>query len=223
LALNPVRLELGTSVRCTDSEFGELADLVIDPTTKRVTHLVVKPRQDSEPNRLVPIDLADPSGDREISLRCTVAEALEFESVQDFAYFRLGEFPVEDPDWDVGVEHVFALPYYEASNLGDFAVPYEDSIGMSFDRVPKGEVEIRRASTVSSADGEPVGHVDGLLVDNEGQVTHLVLEHGHLWRKRDVTIPIAAVSKVETDSVTVNLTTEQLGELPSVPVHRWSG
>ena len=31
-----MRLELGTSVRCTDGKFGELADVVIDPVHKRL-------------------------------------------------------------------------------------------------------------------------------------------------------------------------------------------
>jgi hypothetical protein len=31
--------------------------------------------------------------------------------VQEFAYLRLGEFPLDDPDWDVGIEDVLGLPY----------------------------------------------------------------------------------------------------------------
>jgi sporulation protein YlmC with PRC-barrel domain len=38
-----VRLELGSPVNCTDGPFGELAEIVIDPTKRRVTHLVVEP------------------------------------------------------------------------------------------------------------------------------------------------------------------------------------
>ena len=53
-----MRLDLGCPVRCTDDAFGELADVVIDPTTRRVTHLVVQPRRPSEPARLVPVDRA---------------------------------------------------------------------------------------------------------------------------------------------------------------------
>ena len=49
-----MRLELGTSVRCTDDTFGELADVVIDPISKRLTHLVVRPRHEDGLARLVP-------------------------------------------------------------------------------------------------------------------------------------------------------------------------
>ena len=53
-----MRLDLGSPVRCTDEAFGELADVVIDPGTRRVTHLVVQPHQRDEQARLVPVDRA---------------------------------------------------------------------------------------------------------------------------------------------------------------------
>jgi hypothetical protein len=36
-----------------------------------------------------------------------------------------------------------------------------------------------------------------------------------------VTIPIGAVAKVETDLVTLQLSKKEVGDLPSVRVHRW--
>jgi uncharacterized protein YrrD len=91
---------------------------------------------------------------------------------------------------------------------------------MAYDRVPKGEVEIRRASAVASVDGHDLGQVDGFVVDAEGQITHVVLERGHLWGRREVTIPIGAVATVATDAVTLSLSKEEVGSLPSVRVHR---
>jgi hypothetical protein len=66
-----------------------------------------------------------------------------------------------------------------------------------------------------------VGEVDGFLVDKGDQITHLVLQRGHLWKKSEVTIPLGAIEKVETDSVTLSLTKQELEELPAVRVHRW--
>ena len=109
-----MRLEIGNSVRCTDGLYGELADIVIDPLEKRVAHLVVRPEQNKGEARLVPIELAKGRDDkeREIELGCTLDEAQGFESVHKSAYLQLGDNPAEDPDWDVGVEDVLALPYY---------------------------------------------------------------------------------------------------------------
>jgi sporulation protein YlmC with PRC-barrel domain len=215
-----MRLELGTPVRCTDDTFGELADVVIDPISKRLTHLVVRPRhQEGEAPRLVPVELAEGGEEEsEISLRCTVDEVNRLEPVQEFAYLRLDEFPVEDPNWDVGVQDVLAMPYYEGDPLG--LPSYNTNVGMTYDRVPKGEVEIRRSSAVTSADGHGLGEVDGFLVDGEGQITHFILERGHLWGRREVTIPIGAVATVETDAVTLSLSKDEVGALPSVRVHR---
>ena len=40
-----MRLDLGSAVHSADGVYGELADVVIDPLTRRVTHLVVEPHK----------------------------------------------------------------------------------------------------------------------------------------------------------------------------------
>jgi hypothetical protein len=92
---------------------------------------------------------------------------------------------------------------------------------MTYHRVPKGEAEIRRASAVVSADDHHLGTVEALVVDGE-EITHFVLERGHLWGRRDVTIPVGAVAKVESDTVTLRISKDDVGDLPTVRVHRWS-
>jgi sporulation protein YlmC with PRC-barrel domain len=216
-----MRLDLGQPVRCTDEPFGELADVVIDPVEKQVTHLVVRPHKGDDVARLVPIELVENDGGdaQEIRLRCTTEEVRGLEHVQEFAYLRLGETPTADPDWDVGVQDVLALPYYESPEVVGYGGAF-DAAGVTYDRVPKGDVEIRRSSTVAATDDQFVGKVDGFVVDG-GHITHFVLEHGHLWGKREITIPIGAVAKVESDAIVLSLTKDQIEDLPSVRVHRW--
>jgi sporulation protein YlmC with PRC-barrel domain len=214
-----MRLELGSRVDCMDENFGKLVDVVIDPTSRRVTHLVVEPDHDRWLARLVPIELAD-RGDHAsgaIALRATVEEVRRLSPVHAVAYLRLDGFPVDDPEWDVGVEEVLALPYYPWYDLEPAPIDYVST----YDRVPKGEVEIRRASAVDSADGQHLGDVDGFLVDDSGLITHLVLERGHPWERREVAIPIGAVARVETDAVTLSLTMDEVAALPPVEVRRW--
>ena len=217
-----MRLELGKAVRCSDERYGKLADIVIDPIAKRVTHLVVRPEKGDDIARLVPIELVEPDKDdtREIKLRCTAEDVRRLEHVQEFAYLRLGESPASDPDWDVGIQDVLALPYYESPGIAGYGGGLEDA-GVTFDRVPKGEVEVRRSSLVTAADDHFLGEVDGFVVDG-GHITHFVLERGHLWGKREITIPIGAVAKVENDAVSLSLSKAQVDDLPAVHVHRWS-
>jgi sporulation protein YlmC with PRC-barrel domain len=222
-----VRLELGSPVTCTDGPFGELADIVIDPTKRQVTHLVVEPHGDHGKAKLVPAELADTDQGESsaISLRCSVQEAGQLDDVEEYAYLRLGDSPELEPGWEIGVESVLAQPYYgSAAGIGYETVgaQYDPHVSMTYDRIPKGEVEIRRASEVTSSDGHGLGKVDGFVVDDEDGITHFVLERGHLWGKREVTIPISAVATVHTDALTLTLTKDEVGELPSVPVHRWA-
>ena len=217
-----MRLELGKSVRCGDEVVGKLDDVVIDPVKNRVTDIVVKPEHGDGEGHLVPISLVETDGaESELVLGCTRAELEALPTVERFAYLRGGEVAVDDPDWDVGVTRVLAAPYYGSTGLdGYIGVPDQD-LGIVYDRVPKGEVEIRRTSGVYSADGKYIGAVDGFLVDDEDRITHFVLERGHLWGRREVTVPIGAVAKVESDTVTVELSADEIGELPSHRVHRW--
>jgi hypothetical protein len=225
-----MRLELGSPAACSDGVFGELVDVVIDPMARTVTHLVVEPHHHHWLARLVPIALvaADPAtGARPeartgqakgLTLACTTAEARRLEAVQRSAYIALGEeFEIDDPDWEIGAGGVLVLPYY-----GSEARPSHDAVATAtYDRIPKGEVEIRRSSTVTSADDHRLGHVDGLLVDGDDHITHVLLAQGHLWGRREVTIPIGDVAGVRPDAITLGLTKDAVGTLVPVPVRRW--
>ena len=211
-----MRLELGSRVDCRDEPFGKLVDIVIDPTSRRVTHLVVESDHDRWLARLVPVGLAE-QGSEGLVLDATVADVREMPPVHEVSYMRLDGFPVDDPDWDVGIEEVLALPYYEAYDLEPMPIDYV----VDYDRIPKREVEIRRASAVASADGHRLGHVDGFLVDSDDMITYLVLEQGHPWERREVAVPIGAVARVENDAVTLSLGKDEVAALPAVAVRRW--
>jgi sporulation protein YlmC with PRC-barrel domain len=224
-----MRLELGSAVHCADGTYGELADVVIDPIRRRLTHLVVQPHHRHDLARLVPVDRAQPlaPSDAGISLDYTIGELDQLEPLQQSAYLRLGEAPVEDPDWEIGIENVLALPYYGsftpgAVGMGMPTVGFDGHVTEIYDRVPKDRIEVRRASAVISADDHRLGHVDGFVVDDQDGITHLVLEYGHLWGKREITIPIGTVAGIENDEIRLSLSKQAVGELESVPVHRWA-
>jgi sporulation protein YlmC with PRC-barrel domain len=212
------RLELGEPVRCTDEAVGELADVVVDPAGKRVTHLVVKP-QGLGGTRLVPIELADFSGtDDAVSLRATAEEFGKLPNVERYASLELGEEVAGEPGWDVGVKKVVPMPYDETGSFGGY-VGMPPSMDVIYDEVPKGEAELGSSSAVVTADNDYVGQVRAFLVD-EGAITHLVVRTGHLWKLREVTVPIDAVSRVESDTMTVALSRDEIDALPAQRVHR---
>jgi hypothetical protein len=54
-----MRLEIGSRVECVDGTFGKLVDVVIDPSARRLTHLVVESDHERWLARLVPVELAE--------------------------------------------------------------------------------------------------------------------------------------------------------------------
>jgi len=207
-------LQLGAPVRCAGETVGTLVDVVLDPATRRLTHLVVETNQG--PVRAVPFELLTPgSVPREVALSCTPEELHALEPIREFAYLRFDEFPAPDADTDVGVEDMQVLPTYDAAEFGGYTGELDSAVGVTYDRIPSGEAELRRSSAVVSSDGHEVGHLDGFLV-HDGDVTHVVLERGHLWGTRAVTIPVEAVETIQTDKVTVRLSKDEIGALPSV-------
>src|SRR3954469_18812127 len=160
-----MRLDPGRKVHCSDGEYGALTDVVIDPTARRVTHLVVEPHHAHERATLVPATLVVEDGDgAAIPLSCTADEVAHLPQVRELAYLRLDEFPVEDPEWDVGIQSVLAMPYFQPVGFDTAMPPVDDPVELGYDRVPKGEVEIERTSPVRDSTGEILGSVVGFVV-----------------------------------------------------------
>ena len=68
-----------------------------------------------------------------------------------------------------------------------------------------------------ASDGE-IGKVEGFVIDSaQGHVTHVLLQEGHLWGRKQVAIPIGAVEKID-QGITVKLTKHEIGALPAVGV-----
>jgi hypothetical protein len=85
------------------------------------------------------------------------------------------------------------------------------------DAVPLGEVSVRRGDYVHATDGD-IGRVQGLVIDRgSSHVTHVLLQEGHLWGRKDVAIPIGAVAST-SDDIQLTITKAQVQDLPPVDI-----
>ncbi|HEY7968047.1 MAG TPA: PRC-barrel domain-containing protein [Solirubrobacteraceae bacterium] len=208
-----VQYTIGSEVACADGPCGKLTRVVVDPVARSLTHLVVEPRHDPSGARLVPVSLVAAAA-RPIELTVTkdAFEALEPAEETEFID------PVDASAYGYGSGQVLALPYF---GLGfgprvELGTDVPGAPAFVFrDRVPVGEVSVRRGDEVTASDGG-IGRVRGLLIDPaDHHVTHFLLEEGHLWGKKVVAIPIGAVSDV-ADGVRLTLSKEEVGALPPV-------
>lgn len=210
---------IGSDVSCRDGACGKLGRVVVDPVAKALTHLVVEPAHGRGMGRLVPVDLVESAG-QTIRLRCSTAEfdALEDAEENQFLPGAAGQSGYTQ-------DQMVSWPYYGLGmggmgmggmGLGNMSVSPQV---IALDRVPIGEVEVRRGEHVHARDGD-IGRVQGLVVDPaDHHVTHVLLDEGHLWGRKEVAIPIGAVVDV-ADGVRLSLTKDEVAELPPVALDR---
>jgi len=81
---------------------------------------------------------------------------------------------------------------------------------------------VRRGEHVHAIDGD-IGQVEGLVIDPRNRhVTHVLLQEGHLWGRREVAIPISAVAGVE-DGIRLSITKRDVQNLPPVDINHPDG
>jgi len=185
---------MGATASCVAGPGGKVSRMIIDPATETVTHLVIQPKHPLGVGRLVPLDLVETTAG-DIRLRCTVEEFGELEPAQETEL-------IDDVTAGLGIGGLNAP-------MGVIS-PVQTILE---DVVPLGEADVDRGDPVHALDGE-IGRVQGLLVDpHDHRVTHVLLEEGHLWGRKKVSIPASAVTGVE-NGIRLSLTKKQVEDLP---------
>jgi uncharacterized membrane protein len=153
------------------------------------------------------VDRVDQVSHDRVRLSCTTAELAKMEP-----FVVTGYRQVEIPRY---------YGYYEGGE--GFYSPNIETYTVQREVIPWGEVAVHPGDVVHASDGR-VGHLDRLVADEGGQITHLALAKGHLWGKKEMLVPVSMVDHVGTDS-TVYLTVdkETLGALLAIPVKQRYG
>jgi sporulation protein YlmC with PRC-barrel domain len=205
---------IGAEARCTDGTCGEVTRVVVDPVARAVTHLVVEPRHRRGLGRLVPLRLVEGGGEH-IRLSCSQAEFRQLDSAEETQFI-----PGSAGYSAYGPEQVLAWPYYGlggAQGMGVGTAMDSTSQTITYDALPAGEVAVRRGDRVFATDGA-IGHVQGLVIDPRNQhVTHVLLQEGHLWGRKQVAIPIKAVAGTDT-GIRLSVSRDEVRDLPRVDV-----
>jgi sporulation protein YlmC with PRC-barrel domain len=210
---------IGTEASCSDGVVGKLNRVIVDPIAQALTHLVIEPEHRQDLGRLVPLDLVDSTAG-EIRLRCTKAEFEELDPAEENQFI-----PSAGGYEGYGPGQMGYMPYYGLGG-GAMAVPGigvgADAGGaasqlVTTDSIPLGEVEVRRGDPVQATDGD-IGHVQGLVIDPASRhVTHVLLQEGHLWGRKQVAIPIGAVASTR-DGIQLKISKHEVQDLPPVDV-----
>ena len=201
-------IPLGALVVCVDGECGKSSHIIIERNSQKVTHFVVKTGNLFESQKyLVSIDRVVRTTSTSVALNCTKKELAmmppftemrflnpitrEYEALKDFsdeAIASRGSYLLwSDPSMpaDIGTDV--------------FSIPIEEEL------IPAGEIAIHRGASVEATDGH-IGKVEEFLVDPQDRhITHLILEKGHLWHKKELTLPMSAIAKMDEEYIYLNI------------------
>jgi sporulation protein YlmC with PRC-barrel domain len=181
-----------------------VAQVVLDPIDDKVTHLIVEPEHRQGLGRLVPVEWVEPRTDH-VDLSCTRAEFNRLEIAEEVRFLQgIEGYMGYEPD------ELLLWPYFG----GNATLP------VVVDTLPMGEVAVQRGEEVHASDGR-IGEVEGLVVDGGNHhVSHVVLKGGHLFGRKQVAIPIAAVKSVGEDGIRLSIGKHEVDDLPAVEFHR---
>jgi sporulation protein YlmC with PRC-barrel domain len=213
-------LRIGAPASCSDGDCGQVSRIIVNPAARGVTHLVVGQKHRDGSARLVPVDLVDAAAGQ-VRLRCSLAGFRALQPAQETEAV---------PDLDPTGPHNSRLPpsvNFLSTAAGAFGVsgaagdrndagqgrpraPEEVTV----DVVPSGEVGMRPELTVCATDGE-IGQVHGVVMEPGGHlVTHVLVQTGRMLGRKDVAVPIGAVTKIGTLLINVSLSKHQVKDLP---------
>ncbi len=207
---------IGSPATCTDGPCGTVTKVVVDPVGRALTHLVVEPEHRAGLGRLVPLDRVE-SGADGVALRYTLDEfdALPYAEENDF-------LPGGSGYADYEAHEAYYWPYFGIEGGPDPLVANASAV-VTHDTLPPGEVGVRRGDRVHASDGE-IGKVEGLVIDTRaGHVTHVLLQEGHLWDRKDVAIPVGNVTRLDDGGISVSMSKHEIGELPAVDLSKPAG
>jgi len=200
-----MNIPIKAQVDCTDRSCGKSTNVIVNPINQQVTHVVIHDKRLPEnPTRIIPSGKVAEVTPQLITLNCTRAE------VEEMPAFIVSNFVQESGS---GQAYASGAAYYSKYVIDDTA--YDE---FQERNIPEGELALYSGMHVKAADGK-VGKLDELVLDpDSGAITNLLMREGHLWGKKEVTIPLTAVDYADADTVYLTIDKEAIKALPTVNV-----
>jgi len=201
-------------------QIGHIRRVVIDPKTKRVTHIVIRKGLLFHDDRLAPIQLVAEATEDTIRLNEYLGEVQSLPKFVKQEYVALGSDLTDDDEAEPALVDGFVDPIYwyppegytglestpEAASLaGADSLVEDDSLAQTLrisDRsVPSGAVPLREGAKVTDEDGKDVGRVELILTDSGSkQATHILITKGLVNKERKL-IPTFWVKDFEANEI----------------------
>lgn len=190
-------MHLNAHVECLDGRIGRLENIILNPKTEKVTYLVVRGNDLQNTERLVP-------------------ERLVKEASHDTVFLSISKKKFEGMKNFIQEEYIPSnITLYMAEQAGwDMGTPA--SVFVEHEAVPAGGLVVHKGAKVLATDGH-AGKVDDFLVEKKtGRITHLILLEGHLWGKKDISVPVNQINRYEDGNIYLKIDKSGVEALPVI-------
>jgi len=190
-------LHLNSHVECTDGRVGHLENIILNPKTEKITYLVVRGNDLQNRERIVPEKLVKEATPDRVRLSI---DKERFERMKDFIH----------------EEYIPSNIMLYMADMAEWNVGTPAGVFVEHEAVPAGGMVVHKGAKVFATDGH-VGRVDDFLVEKKtGHITHLILLEGHLWGKKDITVPVNRIDRYEEGDVYLNIDKTGVESLPVI-------
>jgi len=203
----------GVDVLTSEGEkSGALDEIVLDPQTREVTHLVIRRGILFTEDKLVPIDLVAKADEDEIRLREFPGDLDDLPAFEETFYVSLNQEEVQRHDLDYAGPPAYWYPFYPPGG-GSVPVVFP-TIERTERHIPEETVPVIVGAKVVNAEGEHVGDVEEVLTDPAAdRATHFLVSKGLLLKERKL-IPTQWVSDFSEDEIRLAVGSGMLEDLP---------
>ncbi|MBZ0304266.1 MAG: PRC-barrel domain-containing protein [Anaerolineae bacterium] len=222
-----LELHEGTSVYTSDGkDVGRIERVVLDPTSKKVTHVIIRQGFLFTEDKVVPIRLFASAHDDRAVLREDSGDLDALPPFEEKHYIPAYVMEGREPDYTAEAPGplfwyppaggaYYAPGLYTAPTVAGW--PYESGpryVERTDQNIPDDTVAIAHGARVITSDDAHVGDVDEVIVDSQSHsATHLVISQGLLLKSRKL-IPILWVSTVSEDEVWLGVDRSFVDTLP---------
>jgi len=217
-----MELKEGTSVFTPGGEeVGKVNRFVVDPETNEVTHIVIQKGWLLPEDKVVPFEMVSyATGDR-VVLSENVGDFDELPPFEETYFVRATDDYLGAPTPTGEPVYHYAPAYYwyparpNPGFSGPGVAPYMLPVGETQRNIPEDTVPLREGTNVLSSNGDHVGDVERLFLEEDSnKVTHFVISQGVLFKERKL-VPAHWVKSVDEDQVQLVVSSELLERLPA--------
>jgi len=207
--------EEGAEVVTADGqEVGQVDRVVLNPSTKGVTHLVVRKGLLFKTDKVIPIEWVREANAEKVVLD---VHTKDLDDLPEFEFTQYVDVATQDLA-DFGYSANFPRPVYwypPYTLSGGFGgYPYPMQPVETVKNIPEDTVALKEGAEVVTTDGRKAGSIERIIVDSKtNQATHFLVSSGLIQKERKV-IPASWVEDVEEDKVHLRISSEMMERLP---------